>query len=113
MKKITTIALILGLCFSFSCSKKSKPQESPRTTTNPVEQYGGVMSKTLKTAKGMDAVLPLKQIIDSFYVEQGRYPATLQELIEKNYIKEIPAPPKGYKYSYDGSTGKIGLEPEN
>lgn len=114
MKKIIYGALLVVTLFlSSSCGKKQKTQESPQTVGNPVEQYGGVMSKTLQRAKGMDAVLPLKQLIDSFYVEQGRYPSTLQELVEKNYTKEIPAPPKGYRYVYDASSGKISMETVN
>ncbi|MCX7705352.1 MAG: hypothetical protein N2115_03735 [bacterium] len=113
MKKIISGIVVVLLLLSFSCGKKSEKQQAPQTSGNPIEQYGGVMSKTLQRAKGMDSVLPIKQLIDSFYVEQGRYPSTLQELVEKNYIKEIPAPPKGLRYKYDPSSGKIALEPEN
>ncbi|MCM8763758.1 MAG: hypothetical protein NC830_00095 [Candidatus Omnitrophica bacterium] len=109
---IFSIALV-SLVLCTSCGKKQKPANPPETGGNPIEQYGGVMSKTLQKAKGMDVVLPMKQLIDSFYIQEGRYPSTLQELVERNFIREIPVPPKGYRYSYDSSSGKIGLEPEN
>jgi len=112
MKKTFSLLIILFILFSFSCGKK-QPQEKPQSVGNPIEQYGGVMSKTLQRAKGMDAVLPMKQLIDSFYVQEGRYPSDLKELVDKNYVREIPAPPKGYRYSYDPASGKIELAPEN
>jgi hypothetical protein len=110
MKYILALITIVGV-FCVSCGKKQS-QEKPPATGNPVEQYGDVMSKTLNKAKSIDAVLPMKQLIDSFYAQEGRYPSSLQELVEKNYVKEIPAPPKGYRYSYDSGSGKIGLVPE-
>ncbi|MCM8815901.1 MAG: type II secretion system protein GspG [Candidatus Omnitrophica bacterium] len=112
-KNIACGLLILLLILVSSCEREQKKQETPKTGGNPIEQYGSVMSQSLQKAKGMDAILPLKQLIDSFYVEQGRYPTTLQELVEKNYIKEIPAPPRGYDYHYESSTGKITLKPVN
>ncbi len=113
MKYVVFFIGLFCLIFSFSCGKKQQPQNQPETSGNPIDQYGGVMSKTIQRAKGMDAVVPMKQLIDSFYVQEGRYPSSLQELVEKNYVKEIPAPPKGYSYSYDPSNGKITLRQEN
>ncbi|MGC8805529.1 MAG: hypothetical protein ACP5QD_06325 [Candidatus Ratteibacteria bacterium] len=113
MKYVIFAIGFLCLIFSFSCGKKQQSRIQPESGGNPVDQYGGVMSKTIQRAKGMDAVLPKKQLIDSFYVQEGRYPSSLQELVEKNYVKEIPAPPKGYIYSYDPSTGKITMRQEN
>ncbi len=110
MKKIWLVYVVFYLILAVSCAKKTQQEKQPQFGGNPVDQYGGVMSKALKTAKGMDAVLPVKQLVDSFYVQEGRYPASLQELIEKNYAKQLPPPPKGYQYRYDSSTGNVGLE---
>ncbi|HPP66485.1 MAG TPA: hypothetical protein PKX05_01060 [bacterium] len=112
MKKICALFCIIGFFFTFcvSCSKKTQQQPQPQSSGNPIEEYGGVMSQTLKKAKGMDAVLPVKQLVDSFYAQEGRYPSSLDELIAKNYVKQIPPPPKGYTYTYTPSTGDVGLE---
>lgn len=110
MKKMWVICIAFLIVFAVACSKKTNQEQQPQSSGNPIEQYGGVMSKTLKTAKNMDVVLPVKQLVDSFYVQEGRYPTTLQELIEKNYAKQIPQPPKGYQYKYDSSTGNVELQ---
>ena len=106
---LVVISLSIGLV---SCGKKHKPaSESPTLTPgNAIEQYGGVMGKTYQKAKAMDVVLPLKQLVDSFYVQEGQYPTTLQELVDKSYIKELPKPPTDQEISYDPATGAVSLK---
>jgi len=113
MKKMWLFFAVFVAILAVSCTKKTQQENQNQSTGNPIEQYGGVMSKTMKTAKGMDAVMPVKQLVDSFYAQEGRYPASLQELIEKNYVKQIPEPPKGYQYKYNPSVGKVSLEQIN
>lgn len=110
MKQMWVICIAFLIVFAVACTKKTQQEERPQSNGNPIEQYGGVMSKTLKTAKNTDVILPVKQLVDSFYVQEGRYPYSLQELVEKNYTKQIPQPPKGYQYKYDSSTGNVRLQ---
>ncbi len=77
---------------------------------NAAEQYANVMVKTRQKAKGMDSVLPLKQLVDSYWAEQGKYPASLQELVTNGYINELPAPPAGMEFTYDPATGSVALQ---
>lgn len=35
----------------------------------------------------------LRENIDKFYGDQGRYPKSLDELVEKNYIRRVPVDP--------------------
>lgn len=35
----------------------------------------------------------MRESIDKFYGDQGRYPSTLEELVERKYIRAIPADP--------------------
>lgn len=106
---LVVILLTIGIV---SCGKKHKPapESPPLTTGNAIQQYGGVMGKTYQKAKAMDVVLPLKQLVDSFYVQEGRYPTSLQELVDKNYIKELPKPPTAKTISYDPATGVVSLK---
>jgi len=106
---LVIISLTIGLV---SCGKKHEPaSESPALTPgNAIEQYGGVMGKTYQKAKTMDIILPLKQLVDSFYVQEGRYPTSLPELVDKGYIKELPKPPTDREISYDPDTGAVRLK---
>lgn len=35
----------------------------------------------------------LRQAIDDFHADRGRYPATLAELVESRYLREVPVDP--------------------
>lgn len=35
----------------------------------------------------------MRQAIDKFYVDRGRYPASLQELVQQKYLRELPLDP--------------------
>ena len=113
MKKARVI-LIFPLTFFIimlsGCNKKKKEEENKLTPLNAPARYGETMGKAMKKAKIMDVVLPLKNSIDAFYIEEGRYPESLQELVNKGYIKEIPELPEGMNYYYDPKTGKIEVK---
>lgn len=38
-------------------------------------------------------VFTLRDAIDKFYADQGRYPQALEELVEKHYLRQIPVDP--------------------
>jgi hypothetical protein len=113
MKRLLLSLVVISLTVGIvSCGKKRQPAPAspPLTAGNAIEQYGGVMGKTYQKAKAMDVVLPLKQLVDSFYVQEGRYPTSLQELVDKGYIKELPKPPTDREISYDPATGTVSLK---
>jgi len=113
MKKVGIILTFSSILFLFmfsGCNKKKKEEENKLTPLNAPARYGETMGKAMKKAKIMDVVLPLKNSIDAFYIEEGRYPESLQELVDKGYIKEIPKPPEGMNYYYDPKTGKIEVK---
>jgi general secretion pathway protein G len=35
----------------------------------------------------------MRTVLDQFYADQGKFPDSLQELVEKNYMKTIPVDP--------------------
>lgn len=40
-----------------------------------------------------DNLFKTRQVIDQFYRDQGRYPAQLNELVSKGYIRQLPMDP--------------------
>lgn len=113
MKKLILFLVVVSLAVGLvACGKKREPApESPALTPgNAIEQYGGVMGKTYQKAKTMDIILSLKQLVDSFCVQEGRYPNALRELVDKGYVEELPKPPAGREISYDPSTGIVRLK---
>ncbi len=107
MNTICRLMLILVLLpVMVSCSRKEKPADE-LTPMNAVEKYGGVMGNALKKSKAMDAELYLKNKINTFQIQEGRYPSSLDELVEKKYLEKLPEPPRGMVFQYDPSTGKV------
>jgi len=105
MKK--TLFLILILVFTFSCSKKKKEELTP---LNAPMKYGETMGRAMKKAKTMDEILYLKNKINTFQIQEGRYPNSLDELVEKGYIEKLPQPPEGMKFVYDPKTGNVEVK---
>ena len=112
MKNVILILMVIFLAIGLAaCSKKPAPaSEEGLNPANAIQKYGGVMGKTYKRAKSFDALLSLKHDITSFQTEQGRWPSSLQELVEKGYTKELPSPPEGMAFSYNPQNGSIRLE---
>lgn len=106
MKKIILISLIT--CLFFGCSKKKEEL----TPLNAPLKYGETMGRAMKKAKAMDGIIYLKNKINTFQLQEGRYPNSLDELVEKGYIKkeEMPKPPEGMQFIYDPKTGNVTLK---
>lgn len=107
--------LILFVCMisMTSCGKKKEKAASPEsdiTIMNAGDKYGEVLGGAMKKARKMDVILPLKQLIDSFYAEKGKYPLSLQELVDESYIKQLPKLPSDMRFVYDSSKGSLSIE---
>lgn len=46
-----------------------------------------------KEASLRNSLFVMRDVIDQYYADQGRYPMTLEDLAEKRYIREIPVDP--------------------
>ncbi len=108
MKRGWLVIFLLIPFLVISCSRKKETEEE-LTPMNAVEKYGGVMSKTLKKSKAMDDLLYIKNKINTFQIQEGRYPDSLNELVEKKYLDKLPEPPKGMSFHYEPSTGKVDV----
>lgn len=105
--KVSLLILILCLFISSGCSKKKKEELTP---LNAPLKYGETIGRTVKKAKAMDDILYLKNKINTFHIQEGRYPKSLEELVEKGYIEKLPSPPEGMQFVYDSKTGDITLK---
>ena len=51
----------------------------------------------------------LREEIRLFQVDKGRNPATLDELVQGDYIKKIPDAPYGMKIVYNAESGDVSV----
>jgi general secretion pathway protein G len=58
------------------------------TVALPLLQRGGSKEVTLRQSLGV-----MRDAIDKFYADTGRYPEKLEDLVEKRYIRAVPLDP--------------------
>ena len=46
-----------------------------------------------KEASLRNSLFVMRDVIDQYYADQGQYPMTLEDLVKKRYIREIPVDP--------------------
>jgi|YNPBryantNP2012_1023418.scaffolds.fasta_scaffold60282_1 uncharacterized lipoprotein NlpE involved in copper resistance len=116
MKKILVLALAI-LVNMVGCGKRSEQPNVPQstnkvtnTTGNPITapvDYLGAVGQAQKTAIKVIDTTAVAQAIELFNAQEGRFPTSLDELVQKRYLGRIPDLPKGFKYQYDPKTGKL------
>lgn len=114
--------MIIGLILS-SCSgrqeKETQAPEKPSTAetsstesgnplTAPVDYLGAVANAKNRMESKL-AISSLTQAIQLFKAQEGRLPASLDELVSKQYVRALPQLPRNLKYQYDPNTGQVDL----
>jgi uncharacterized lipoprotein YajG len=112
--------LAASLLLLAGCGEKPATQ-SKTTSTNSMDNnssgnpitapvdYLGAVAKAKKTRIKVADLASVKQAIQLFHTEEDRYPKDLNELISKQYIPALPAPPYQMKYQYDARSGEVKI----
>lgn len=106
------IALVATALALAGCGQKSNAPAAATNTssgnplTAPVDYLGAVV-KAKQTAEKVVDTTSIQQAIQMFSVEKGRYPKSLDELVEEKIIPRLPEPPYGMKFTYDPATGTV------
>jgi hypothetical protein len=83
---------------------------SGNPVTAPVD-YLGAVAKGKKTSIKVADLASVRQAITMFKQEEDRFPKDLNELVSKQYIPALPAPPYQMKYTYDAKNGAVNIVP--
>lgn len=70
-----------------------------------IPNFANVSTKA-NTAKIQADLSTIDTAIQMYYMEQGDYPSTVDELVSKDYLMDKPTPPKGKAY-VDGTPTEI------
>src|SRR5262249_30456394 len=116
MKAICFLILVAGVFLS-GCGKKEKagPSTSAAPGENPAAapaDYWGTCTKGKQTATKTLETAALNEAVQSCYVQEGRYPKSLNELVGPNYLPQLPHPPAGMKFDYNPTTGQVKIVPQ-
>jgi general secretion pathway protein G len=66
-----------------------------------------------KEAALKENLFVLRDVIDQFYADQEKYPATLADLVEKRYLRRVPADPitgQSDSWTFEYATDEQGQE---
>ncbi len=102
--KISALLLMLAMLVA-GCQKKEGEIKLPEG----LKKMGNKLEHAVQKSRGSDEVLYLTNKVNLFKRQNGRYPSSLNELVEQGIIDKLPAPPQGTQYTYDPGTGKVGL----
>jgi hypothetical protein len=102
MKAFFLISVATGLLLA-GCGKNNS---GSLQDTKKALDYGNTLVNAKKTADKTIDTAALNQEVQLFYVQEGRYPKTLEELTP-GYISKIPPAPLGYKIDYDATKGEV------
>jgi uncharacterized lipoprotein YajG len=109
MKKFLLLPLAAGFLLA-GCEKASqKTTQAVNAVSNVVDaplNYVGAVVQAEKYSENVIDVSYINQDIQMFNASEGRYPASLDELIP-NYLGKMPEVPRGYKLVYDTNTWTV------
>lgn len=102
-------ALLLGCDESKKLTNEPPSAGNDHAASAPADYLKSTAQSQKKAVKTID-VAAINKAIEAFYVQEGRFPKTLEELEGKDFIRVIPLPPAGMKLNYDTNNGVVTLE---
>ena len=76
--------------------------------TAPVD-YLGAVNQARKTSLKVIDQTSINNAIQQFNAMEGRYPKDLNELARERYIRAVPEPPAGSRFSYNPANGEFKI----
>lgn len=101
---ITATALLFAACGS----KDDPPGTNP---VNAPTDYLGAVAKGKKKSEATIGAIQVGPVIQQFEAAEGRFPKSLQEMVDKGYLTALPAAPNGMKADYNPETGEFKFVP--
>jgi len=116
MKTVVAVLLLVALLLT-GCGQSTAPDQKPQPAADgnlvsaPTDYLKSTAQSQQRAVKTVD-LAALNKAVESFYIQEGRFPKTLEELQEKNYLRTVPPVPSGMKFNYDATNGVVTLEKE-
>jgi hypothetical protein len=116
MKALLFILPVVSLLFT-GCNESNPPTGGRPVaeggSSNAVTEYFQAAAQAQQRAARTVDVVGLNKAIEAFYVQEGRFPKTLEELVDRGSLRKLPEPPAGYKFDYDTNNGILKLEKDS
>lgn len=66
-----------------------------------------IAKRQVRSLRARIALQELQSAVERFRAENARYPASLEELRDRGYIRALPRDPQDREYAYDPRTGRV------
>jgi hypothetical protein len=108
MKKI--VLLVSPLLLLVGCQENgSAVREGVREGVEAPSRYVGANIRAQQQAQVTAALNSVNGAVRMFHTTEGRYPQSLNELVQRNYLATLPDLPRGVSYAYDARTGQVSV----
>ena len=87
------------------------PRQPGSAASAPADYLKSAANSQKRAVKTID-IVALNKTIETFYVQEGRFPKSLDELVDKNFLRALPQLPPGVKFNYDTNNGLVTVEKE-
>jgi len=114
MKPTLALGILFGTLLVGCGEKPGAPAKSDSPTdaaAAPADYLKSAAQSQKSAIKAVDTVA-LNKAIELFFVQEGRFPKDLDEMVEKRLISKIPPAPAGMKIVYDAKDGLVSVEKE-
>jgi hypothetical protein len=103
MKKLLILAIFGGIAYG-GYTMMNVLFEGGKGAMNPAVQLtkGQEAVNAARRAMGKDVVDSVQRAVNAFHDTEGRFPTSLQELVDKKYIETVPG-----GVTYDPATGTV------
>lgn len=99
---------LLAVAMFTGCNDANTPPGN-NPATAPTDYLKDSVSAQKKATKTIDATA-MNKVLDQFYVQEGRFPKDLQELVDKKYLPFLPTLPDGAHWDYDTNSGIVKIQ---
>lgn len=102
--------LLLADCNDSSQSNSSKSSgDKSSIATAPIDYLNNAAKAHKRAVKTVD-IVSMNKVVESFYVQEGRFPKDLLELVEKGLLPRVPNLPDKASWDYDTNTGMVSIQ---
>jgi hypothetical protein len=101
-------AVLLSAGLLTGCNDAPPPPPETASETGPGGYLKNVAEGQQRAVKTVD-LAAVNKAVESFYVQEGRFPKELLELVERNYLPTIPELPGGAVWIYNATNGIVSI----
>ena len=105
-----TSCLLAALSFLLltGCNDSAPPGKANSGSTEAASAFGQPANAMRRAQKTID-LTAINKAIETFYLQEGRFPTNLVVLVLRDYIPMIPTLPVGMVWDYETNTGTVNI----